>query len=276
MRDSAYPFGMRPVFSLTYQLLGIFATALLSLASDDAEPAAQLRHEGTLIFRDSFDREEKGNGATALGNGWESATANRVPNIRQADLDDGILKIDSATKAAGHEIHLHHDAGFTDGGVILRFRFPGERPGEALQVGFVDRTLASVHAGHLCYAFLKSTAITLADYKTGVMNLDIRARRQKFLDSKEPLPDELASLLRSRQHTTPWRPDAEWHELTLMTRGDVMTLWIDGRFIASQQSPGFAHPNKRWFSILAPATIWIDDVEIYRINLKSDPLPLPR
>ncbi|MBL9201586.1 MAG: hypothetical protein JNL39_13840, partial [Opitutaceae bacterium] len=107
--------------------------------SSSGDDAAWLRARGTLIFHDAFEREEDGNLAKAIGNGWNSATADRVPHIKMADLDVGVLKVASASKEAGHAAHIHHEAGFTDGGVIVRFRFPGENKDESLQLGFVDR-----------------------------------------------------------------------------------------------------------------------------------------
>lgn len=232
----------------------------------DPDDAAWLRRKGTLLFHDPFEREESGNLAKAIGNGWNSATADRVPHIKMADLDGGILKVASATKEAGHAAHIHHEAGFTDGGAVVRFRFPGATKGESLQLGFVDRETKGVHAGHLCYGILSATSVTLIDHKTGVMNLDIRNRRQGFLDRKEPLPAELDVLLKTKQIVAPWKADTEWHELVLVTEGDEMRLSLDGRRVAAHRSEGFAHPMKRWFSFLVPATVWIDDVKIWKVN----------
>lgn len=230
--------------------------------------AAWLREKGTLIFHDAFEREETGNGLKGIGNGWESATADRVPQIKQADLDGGILKIASATKAAGHAAHIHHDAGFADGGVLVRFRFPGLNKDESLQLGFVDRQLAGVHAGHLCYGILGPKSITLIDHKTGVMNLEIRKRRQEYADRKEKLPAELDALLKTKQVVVPWKADTQWHDLVVVTEGDEMRLSIDGKLLAHHRSEGFAHPAKRWFSFLVSSTVWIDDVNIWKV---SDP-----
>lgn len=228
--------------------------------------AAWLHANATLIFHDAFEREETGNGAKAIGNGWNSATADRVPQIKMADLDAGILKIASATKEAGHAAHIHHEAGFTDGGVIIRFRFPGSSPSESLQLGFVDRELKSVHAGHLSYAILSATSLTLIDHKTGVMDLAIRSRRQTYLDRKEKLPADLDALLKTKQVTVPWKADTDWHELVLVTEGDEMRLSLDGKLLARHRSAGFAHPMKRWFSFLVPSTVWIDDVQIWKVK----------
>lgn len=228
--------------------------------------AAWLRENGALIFRDTFDREETGNGAKAIGNGWNSATADRVTQLKQADLDGGILKIASATKEAGHAAHIHHDAGFTDGGVVVRFRFPGLNKGESLQLGFVDRETKGVHAGHLCYGILSQSSVTLIDHKTGVMNLEIRKRRQAYLDRKEKLPADLDALLKSKQIIVPWKADNAWHDLVLVTESNELRVSLDGKLVAKHRSEGFAHPMKRWFSFLVPATVWIDDMEIWKVN----------
>ncbi|MFM7749635.1 MAG: hypothetical protein ACKPB0_04380 [Opitutaceae bacterium] len=228
--------------------------------------AAWLREQGRLVFHDAFEREENGNLAKAIGNGWNSATADRVPHLKMADLDDGVLKIASASKEAGHSAHIHHEAGFADGGAIVRFRFPGLNKGESLQLGFVDRETPGIHAGHLCYANLGPGGITLMDWKTGVMNLEIRQRRQPYLDRKEKLPADLDALLKTKQVTVPWKPDTDWHELVLVTEGDEMRLSLDGSIVARHRSAGFAHPVKRWFSFLVPSTVWIDDVKIWKVR----------
>ena len=256
---------MRLSFGFLSSLVWLTSATLVCHAADSND-RDWLTGKGTLIFHDAFDREENGNLAAAIGNGWNSATADRVPAIQQADLDEGILKIASATKEAGHAAHIHHEAGFTDGGVVVRFRFPGLSPAESLQLGFVDRETKGIHAGHLCYGILSQTDITLVDHKTGVMNLNIRARRQGYLDRKEPLPADLDALLKMKQVAVPWKADTEWHELVLVTEGDEMRLSIDGTLLARHRSEGFAHPMKRWFSFLVPATVWIDDVKIWRVN----------
>ena len=119
-------------------LLASLAALRAAAPGSSAPPgddATWLRTRGALIFHDAFEREEDGNLAKAIGNGWNSATADRVPQIKMADLDGGILKIASASKEAGHAAHIHHEAGFTDGGAVVRFRFPGLSKGESVQIG---------------------------------------------------------------------------------------------------------------------------------------------
>ncbi|MEY5009757.1 MAG: hypothetical protein RLZZ253_896 [Verrucomicrobiota bacterium] len=231
-----------------------------------ADDAAWLREKGTLVFSDTFDREEDGNGLRSIGNGWESATADRAPQVKQADLDGGILKIASDGKAAGYGVHIHHDAGFADGGTTLRFRFPGLNKGETLTVGHVDREMKGVHAGHLCYANLYPTGILLRDHKTGVSEDGVRARRSVFLEKKEKLPADLEAFLQTKEKSVPWKSDNEWHDLALVFEGDEMRLSIDGKQVATHRSEGFSHPVKRWLSFNASNTVWIDDVKVWRIK----------
>lgn len=252
--------------TLMKPLLNLLLLTLLPVSFSHADDAASLQDKGTLIFHDSFDREEEGNLAKAIGNGWESATAARVPHIKMADLDAGILKVASASIEAKHAAHIHHEAGFTDGGVVVRFKFPGLNAGESLQLGFVDRETPGIHAGHLCYGILAQSSVTLIDHKTGVMNLEIRNRRQGFLDRKEKVPADLEALLKTKQINGPWKADNEWHDLALVTEGDEMRLSIDGKLIAHHRSEGFAHPMKRWFSFLIPNTVWIDEVKIWKVK----------
>jgi hypothetical protein len=252
-----------------FSIAGLLSSLSMVCAAEtgtERNDGAWLREKGQLLFQDRFDREEDGNLAKAIGNGWTSSTANRVPNIKMADLDQGILKVASATKEAGHAAHIYHEAGFKDGGVIVRFKFPGINKDESLQLGFVDRELKSVHAGHLCYGILSQNAATVSDFKTGVMDLEIRAKRQACLDRKEKLPADLEAQLKTKQCRVPWKADTEWHELVLVTEGDQMRLSIDGKLIVSHKSEGFAHPIKRWFSFLIPSTVWIDDVKILKVD----------
>jgi len=243
-------------------------------AAEPAAPAssaptndtAWLQAKGTLLFHDAFEREETGNGLKGIGNGWESATADRVPQIKQADLDGGILKVASATKEAGHAAHIHHDAGFADGGAVIRFKFPGLNKGEGLQLGFVDREVKDIHAGHLCYAILSQSNVTLIDHKTGVMNLAIRKQREEATANKTKLPPEFEALLKTKQAVFPLKADTEWHELTLVTEGDELRCSLDGKVVARHRSEGFAHPMKRWFSFLVGSTVWIDDVKVYKVK----------
>ena len=57
---------------MTRVLLFALCPLLSAFAQNDA---TWLREKGALIFHDAFEREEDGNLAKAIGNGWNSATA---------------------------------------------------------------------------------------------------------------------------------------------------------------------------------------------------------
>lgn len=245
----------------------LLLASLIAQSAIAADDKAWLREKGTLILEDSFDREEDGNLAAAIGNGWNSATANRVPDEKQADLDGGVLKVMSSPKA-GHQAHIHHEAGFEDGGVIVRFKLPGLSKTESLTVGFVDRETSQALAGHLCYATLSSDPpqVQLLDRKTGYSDREVAKRREPYLKSKEKLPADLQALLDSKMKFFPWKADHEWHELVLVTEGDEMRVTLDGKPLGSHRSEGFSHPMKRWVSLLMNPSAWIDEVKVYKVK----------
>lgn len=259
----------RSRLALPFRVIAALAISGVAYAQDTAperDDRAWLKSKGTLLFADTFDREEAGNGRLDIGNGWESATADRAPQVKQADLDEGILKINSDGKAAGHGVHIHHDAGFADGGTTLRFRLPGLNKGETFTVGHVDREMKDVHAGHLCYAILNPTNIMLRDNKTGIHAEKVVARRSEFLKRKEPLPPDLEAFLQTKEKTAQWKSDNEWHDLTLVFEGDEMRLSVDGKLVVAHRSEGFAHPVKRWLSFSASSTVWVDDVKVWKVK----------
>lgn len=255
------------------RLLLVLASFALgpAAASEPVRDLAYVEARGELIFRDGFDRDEKGNLAAAIGEGWNSATADRVPDKKQADLDDGILKVDSAPEA-NHAAHIHHEAGFGDGAALVRFRLPGLRPGEDLTFGFVDRECRTSHAGHLCYAMVRSASptVTLIDRKTGTMDLENRRRAEESRKATGKLPPDLEALYREKERVLTWQPDTEWHDLLLVVEGDRLFATLDDRPLGELRSEGVAHPTKRWVSLLVGATAWIDEVKVWRFPAEAD------
>ena len=195
------------------------------------------------------------------------ASGPRDPAARAGDSTAGVLKVKTSAKA-GHQAHVHHEAGFRDGGAIVRFKLPGLAKTESLTVGFVDRETSKALAGHLCYAILSSNPpqVQLLDRKTGYSDPDVAKRRQPYLASREKLPDDLQRLLDSKMKVVPCKADHEWRELVLVTEGDEMRVTLDGAVLGSHRSEGFAHPTKRWFSLLMKPSAWIDDVKVYRVK----------
>ena len=142
----------------------------------------------------------------------------------------------------------------------------GLNKAENLVTGFVDRSLKDVHAGHLCYATLSQTDLTLSDRKTGSMNLAVKKKHADDAAAKRKPDPAFEAMLKKKSQVTPLKADQEWHVYTLVTEGDEMRFSLDGKLIASHRSEGYAHDMKRWFSFLANSTVWIDDVKIYKVR----------
>jgi len=98
------------------------------------------------------------------------------------------------------------------------------------------------------------------------MNLAIRKQREAATAAKTQVAPELAALLKTKQHAVPLKADNAWHTLTLVTEGDEMRCSLDGKLVARHRSTGFAHPMKRWFSFLVGSTVWVDDVQVYKVR----------
>jgi len=212
----------------------------------------------TPLFSDDFSREEAAPGKEDIGNGWTSNSAWRAKGHQQVDLIDGVMHITKHAEA-DHGVAIFHKVEFQDGIVELKFKL-GE--GDDLGVDFVDRELKTVHAGHLCIARVTNKAVTLTDSKTGGMNNDIRARREK--GDKSP---ELAALLKTK--TKSFKLDLtpnEWHTLNIKIVGDQMTVRIDGQETGSFSSEGIAHPTKRMITLAVNKSADVDDVKVSKLK----------
>lgn len=231
---------------------------LLALSLFAADDAAPVKGHGTLLFEDTFDRDEPTPDKEAIGNGWTANSAWRAKGNKQVDLAAGAMHVTRHAEA-DHGVAIFHDVAFQDGAVELRFKI-GE--GDDLGLDFVDRELKTVHAGHLCMARVTSRGITLIDSKTGGMNNEIRERRQK--GDKAP---ELAALLKSKTRIFPRAVKAdEWHALLVVVEGDSMRVSIDGQLVGELKSEGIAHPTKRMITLAVNKSAWVDDVRVWKLR----------
>jgi hypothetical protein len=221
-------------------------------------PSVLLADFITPLFSDDFSRDEATPGKEDIGNGWTSNSAWRAKGHQQVDLVDGYMHVTRHAEA-DHGVAIFHAAEFQDGIVQLKFRL-GE--GDDLGVDFVDRELKTLHAGQLCIARVTNKAVTLADSKTGGMDNEIRARREK--GDKSP---ELAALLKTK--TKSFKLDlkpSEWHTLNIKIVGDQMTVRIDDALAGSFSSEGIAHPTKRMITLAVNKSADVDDVKVSKLK----------
>lgn len=231
---------------------------VLSLPALAANDATRVKTQGTLLFQDEFNRDEKTPAKEDIGDGWTSNSAWRAKGHKQVDLANGAMHVTKHPEA-DHGVAIFHDVAFQDGAVQLKFKLG---PGDDLGLDFVDRQLKTVHAGHLCMARVTLKGITLTDSKTGGMDLKIQERRKA--GDKSP---ELAKLLKSKTTSFPLTLKAdEWHILLIVVEGDVMRATVDGKFIGQFNSEGIAHPTKRMITLAVNKSAWVDDVKVWKFN----------
>jgi hypothetical protein len=214
---------------------------------------------GTLIFVDTFDREESQEEKDEPGNEWTTSSDKTAKGHKQIDLRDGAVYIYTHAEA-NHATSFRHAFAFRDGSVQLRFKF--EDPKDSLILNFADLDLKSVHAGHLFKITIGTSSIRVTDQKTGEMNLAIRKARQAGTVTEERKKSLEA---KSKAFSQELAID-EWHEVRDTIRGDELTCSINGEIVGSFRSDGFAHETKKLLRLLVPRNSYIDDVKIWKSN----------
>ena len=210
----------------------------------------------TLIFEDDFNRDESQQLKEEIGNGWSTASDKRAAGNKQVDLRDGTLHI-YIHEVADHAVSVRHDAEFTNGAVECRFMLEHEK--DVLGLNFADLEFKSVWAGHLFKVEVGIKKLKITDLKTGVMDLEIRKKRQ----SKQVTP-ELQKLLNSKTTQFPLKLKVgKWYALAVEVKGKTINVKIDGKDIGTFASDGIAHPTKRMLRLSVPRQAVVDDLKIY-------------
>ena len=216
--------------------------------------------KGQIVLEDDFERSETDDTKEQLDRGWVTNSEKRAAGTKQADLQDGFLKITMAPHA-NHGVSVRHDAPFDDGVVQVKFRIHDSK---GIGFNFNDPNCKVSHAGHICHVGVKPKQVDFRDGKTGIFDLKIREKRLGGA-SKE----EINALTREKfaYHDV----DLElgrWHELKILIRGDVMSAWIDGVSVGSLKSYGIDHAVKQNMAFAVSGTADIDDLRIW--SLRTD------
>jgi hypothetical protein len=78
-----------PPMNLHFALISLLTTGLLMAEPSVRDDAAWLRAQGSLVFHDTFDREETGNGS--IGNGWHDLILVTEGDEMRLSLDGCLL-----------------------------------------------------------------------------------------------------------------------------------------------------------------------------------------
>ena len=126
--------------------------------------------KGQIVFEDDFERSERDDSKEQLDCGWVTNSEKRAAGIKQADLQDGYLRISMAPHA-NHGVSVRHDAPLDDGVVQVKFRIRDSKDNE---FKFNDPNCKVSHAGHICHVGVKPKQEDLRDGKVGIFDLKIR------------------------------------------------------------------------------------------------------
>lgn len=212
---------------------------------------------GTLIFEDTFDRNESQELKDEVGNGWKTNSRTRAAGNKQVDLRDGAMHI-YIHKAADHAVSVVHPAEFQNGTVEIKFML--EHKDDNLGLNFADLNFKQVWAGHLFVVRVRPNNVELTDLKTGNMDLKIRDMRKAGT-----LPDDSKAMLKTKTKRVPHKTKlGEWHTLRVDIEAETLTATLNGKQVGSFTSPGIAHPTKRLLRLSVPRQAVVDDLKIYK------------
>lgn len=216
--------------------------------------------ESTLLFAESFNRDDASTTKDGLGNGWDSNSERRAAGQKQATLAHGVLTVMTAPGADHNAVIFHAiEPAFNDGVIQIRARLKDD---ESFAVDFNNPECPTVHSGHIINVAFAAKGITVRDSKTGAMDLSVRERN--LANEKSP---ELTALLKSKNKLLPCDlADDQWHELTMVKKAGAMHLFVDGRSVGEFASAGMTHPTINKVSISAKKSPQLDDLKIWSLR----------
>ena len=118
---------------------------------------------------------------------------------------------------------------------------------KGFNVWFDDKDYKGSHAGHICQTSITPKGVNLSDAKTGGFNLEGGLYDRKKANQ---LTAEEKKMLAGKAKTLPVELKLQdWHTLVVQTKGDTITVSIDGKAVGSFQSEGVAHDHKSLVSL---------------------------
>ncbi len=144
--------------------------------------------------------------------------------------------------------------------VSVKFRFVSDKA-KSFNVWFDDKGYKGSHAGHICQASISPTSVTLSDAKTGGFDLAGGLYDRKKANQ---LTDEEKKMLAGKAAKFPVKLALnDWHTLVVQTKGDEISVSIDGKAVGSFKSTGVAHETKSLVSLTTNAVdVHYDDFSI--------------
>jgi hypothetical protein len=198
------------------------------------------------IFADDFS-------SNAFGPRWGHYKSSSV-------VKDGMLIGITAPTSDHSAVDNIRFPGDRDLEVAVKFRFTSDKA-KSFNVWFDDKDYKGSHAGHICQASISPTGVNLADAKTGGFDLTgglyDRKKANQLTDAEKKMLATKAKRLSVQLSLN------TWHTLIVRTRGDELSVIIDGQPAGSFRSPGIAHDHKSLVSLTTnPVDVHYDDFSL--------------
>jgi hypothetical protein len=184
-----------------------------------------------VIFSDDFS-------SNAFGPRWGHYKSISV-------VKDGVL-VGTTAETSDHAAVDHIVIpGERDLEVSVKFRFTSDKA-KGFNVWFDDKKYKGSHAGHICSVVINLNNVVVSDAKTGNFENAIYAKKKTL----EGLSADEKKMLTTKSKSFPNKVSLnEWHTLVTSTKGDEVSVSIDGKKIGSFKSEGIAHDTKSLISL---------------------------
>jgi hypothetical protein len=220
--------------------------SLATIALAAAAFAADSSYYNRTIFADDFS-------SNAFGPRWGHYKSSSV-------VKDGMLIGITAPTSDHSAVDNIKFPGERDLEVAVKFRFVSDKA-KSFNVWFDDKDYKGSHAGHICQATISPTSVNLADAKTGGFDLTGGLYERKKANQ---LTDAEKQMLATKAKRIPVKLSLNaWHTLVVRTKGDELSVIIDGQPVGSFRSPGIAHDHKSLVSLTTnPVDVHYDDFSL--------------
>jgi hypothetical protein len=227
-----------------------FAVLLLTSLAATTALAADSGYYSRTLFADDFS-------GNAFGPRWGHYKSSSV-------VKAGMLIGITAPTSDHSAVDNIRFPGERDLEVLVKFRFASDKA-KSFNVWFDDKDYKGSHAGHICQATIAPTSVNLADAKTGGFDLTGGLYDRKKANQ---LTDAEKKMLAGKAKRLPVQLSLNtWHTLVVRTKGDELSVIIDGKPVGSFQSPGIGHATKSLVSLTTnPVDVHYDDFSLKAVG----------
>ncbi|WP_240772825.1 hypothetical protein [Phragmitibacter flavus] len=184
-----------------------------------------------LIFEDDFSGE-------GFGPKWGHYKSNSV-------VKDGVLVGITGVGSDHAAVDNIKFEGEQDLEVSVKFKFVSAEA-KRFDIWFDDKDFKGAHAGHVCQVSVSPTQVQVMDAKEGMFRNDLNAKRK----APEGFSAEEKKYLETKVVRWPVKVTLnEWHTLVARTKGDEVTVTLNGDEVGVFKSEGVAHETKSLVSL---------------------------